>query len=170
MMEPIQFAPRLFVVPQGRMYDPLESWAALREMEMKANMAELRSLQRMERRSRFVLRMVDCWPIAAGLILGAIAPSLQALVSASAPWAMNILFPFVVLSGRPELHLNGFLMHYLPLVMLYAQFPVEGLIAKKVLKRKITLSGVAVQVFFYHFLGAMQILLISGALRQFFIR
>ena len=137
---------------------------------MQANMAELRALQCMERRSRFVLRTVDCWPIAAGLILGAFAPALQALVAVSAPWAMGILFPFVVLAGRPELHLNGLLAHYLPVVMLYAQFPLEGLLAKIVLKRKITLSGVAVQVSLSHFLCAMQILLISGAVRQFFVR
>ena len=169
-MEPIQFAPRLAVVSQGRMFEPSAAWDALRELEMQANMTELRALQSMERRSRFVLRMVDYWPIAAGLILAAFAPALQALVAASAPWAMNIFFPFVVLVGRPELHLNGFLAHYLPLVMLYAQFPLEGLLAKVVLKRKITFSGVAMQVSFYHFLGAMQILLVSGALRQFFVR
>jgi hypothetical protein len=170
MMEPIQFATRLVLVPQSKMYDPLSSWAALSELEMQANMAELRALQSIERRNRFVLCMVDCWPIAAGLILGALAPAMQAMLVVSAPWAMNIVFPFVVLAGRPELHLNGTLAHYLPLIMLYAQFPLDGLIARKVLKRHIKISGVAMQVLFYHFLGAMEILLISGAIRQFFLR
>ena len=95
---------------------------------------------------------------------------MQAMLAASAPWAMNIVFPFVVLAGRPELHLSGALAHYLPLVMLYAQFPLDGLIARKVLKRKIKISGVAMQVCLYHFLGATEILLLSGALRPFFVR
>lgn len=176
MIEPIQFSPRLVLVPQGKMYDPLASWAAVREMEMmrnlelQASLAELRSLQSMERRNRFVMNMVDRWPIAVGLILAAFAPALQAMLVASAPWAMNFVFPFVVLAGRHELHLTGFLAHYLPLVVLYAQFPVEAMIAKKVLKRHIKISGVAMQIFFYHFLGIVQIMLITGTLRQFFVR
>ena len=73
--------------------------------------------------------------------------------------------------GRPpELHLTGFPAHYLPLITLYAQFPLDGLIAKIVLKRRITVSGVATQVFLYHFLAAVQILLITGTIRQFFLR
>ena len=169
-MAPIQFGPRLAIISQGEMFEQSPSWDALRDVEMQANLAELRALQSMERRSRFVLRMVDCWPIAAGLILGALAPALQALLAASAPGAMSIFFPFVVLAGRPELHLTGYLARYLPLVMLYAQFPLEGLLAKVVLKRKITFSGFAAQMLFYHFLGVMQTVLLSGALRQFFVR
>lgn len=170
MNEPIQFAPRLAVVPKGKLHDPLAGWAAVREMEMRANLAELRVLQRIERRSLMVVKLVDCWPIAAGLLLGVIAPTLQALVASVAPWAMSVVFPFVVLAGRPELHLTGAFAHYVPLVVLYAQFPIEGLLAKRVLKRKITLPGVALQVSFYHFLGAMQLLLISGTIQRMFIR
>lgn len=170
MNEPIQFAPRLAIVTKGKVHDPLAGWAAVREMEMRANLAELHVLQRIERRSRMVVELVDCWPIAVGLLLGAIAPTLYALITGFAPWAMNVVFPFVVLAGRPELHLGGVFAHYLPLVVLYAQFPMEGLLAKRILKRQIRFSGVALQVGFYHFLGAMQLLLISGTIQRMFVR
>ena len=44
MNEPIQFAPRLAVVPKGKMHNPLAGWAAVREMEMRANLAECSGL------------------------------------------------------------------------------------------------------------------------------
>jgi len=80
---------------------------------------------------------------------------------------MRLVFPFVDLSGRHEWHLHGAIATILPRVMLYAQFPIEGLLAKFVLKSRVTLNGVAGQLFYFHFLGAAQLWMVSGALDRF---
>jgi hypothetical protein len=79
------------------------------------------------------------------------------------PWGMWVVFPFVALSARPELHL-GALGETVTQSILFLQFPVEGYFAKKILKGRVTLSGVTGQILLYHFLGVAQLFLVCRAL------
>jgi hypothetical protein len=54
----------------------------------------------------------------------------------------------------------------LPLVMLYAQFPIEGLLARIFLRNRVTPTGVVRQMFVVHILGLAQLWMASGALWQ----
>jgi len=117
-----------------------------------------------ERRSKFWQSMVASWPIAVGILLGLCAPIMSDVLTAVKPWGMWIVFPFVVLMGRPELHLGAQFQQIAPQAMLFLQFPLEGLMAKKFLRGKVTLGGVATQVLLYHFLGAVQLWLVWRAL------
>ncbi len=110
--------------------------------------------------------LAKSWPLAAGLVLACFAPILRDIASAYDPWGMRILFPFVVLAGHKEVNFGGMMADYLPKIMLYAQFPLEGLLAKTILRGRVTFTAVAIQVMFYHFLAAAQLWLISGALGQ----
>jgi hypothetical protein len=58
----------------------------------------------------------------------------------------------------------------LPTVMLYAQFPLEGFLAKILLKGNVTLTGVMGQVLFIHALCIVELWLVSGAIWQVLAR
>lgn len=124
----------------------------------------LDDLQRRERNRKRLQSLIDSWPIYVGIALSLAAPMLKDVLEVLKPWGMWLVFPFVELMARPELHLGDQFQQYAPQVMLFLQFPLYGLFAKKVLKGKVTVSGVAIQVFLYHFLGVVQIWLVCRAL------
>jgi len=117
-----------------------------------------------ERKKRRVEGFLNSWPILVGGMMAVFAPFLAETVAPFKPWGTFFLFPFVALVGRPEIHLGARFMEIAPQVMLYLQFPLEGWLAKKFLKSRVTFSGVAGQVFLYHFLGVVQVLLVYRAL------
>lgn len=134
--------------------------------ERRAFRAWLR-LQRIKLRLR---RLLDYWPVALGLALGVAAPHLRALLMRSHPWGMWVVFPFVLLAARPEVQAVAPMAGALPMLMLYAQFPLEGLIVQSVLRQRVTVPGVAGHVFYLHYLAAMQLLMISGVVGQALMR
>ncbi len=126
--------------------------------------------QRIQRRRQWLRWLGNLWPVAAGLALGLEAPKLYALMVKFEPWGLWLVFPFAVLACRPELHAVGQLVRNLPVVVLYAQFPIEGLIARLALRRRVTVSGVAGQVFYLHYLAGLQLVMIGGAVTQALMR
>ncbi len=111
--------------------------------------------------------MLDYWPLALGVALGLAAPHLRAVLMHSHPWTMWVVFPFVLLAGRPEVHGTGTLQ----LIILYAQFPLEGLLIQWAVRRQyVTVPAVAGRVFYFHYLCALQLLMISGAVGQALLR
>jgi hypothetical protein len=121
---------------------------------------------RAERRAQSLRQLFSFWPVAVGLILGACAPELWALLGSRAPWALAAVFPFVHLAGRPEIAV-GRMAQAFPMFMLYAQFPLEGLFVRMILKRGVTVPCVCGQVSGFHILALLQLWLLSGALQQF---
>ncbi|MGA2674253.1 MAG: hypothetical protein ABSE99_13605 [Terracidiphilus sp.] len=148
----------------------LVTFDELRRLELWASLACLRRLQRAEKRKQILRDLARYWPVGVGLVLACFAPWLRQVVNSCSPWGMRLVFPFVDLSGRPEWHLRGEVAAMLPQVMLYAQFPIEGLLAKFALKSRVSLLGVAGQLFYFHFLGAAQLWMVSGALDRFMAR
>ena len=138
--------------------------------QLEAEQALFRLWLQRQRRKRFWRGVGKLWPIAIGAALGAIAPQLHAVVSRFEPWGLWLVFPFAVLGCRPELQVLGQIVRHLPLVLLYAQFPLEGLIAILALRLRVTVPGVAVQVFYLHYLAGLQLLMISGAVTQALVR
>lgn len=124
----------------------------------------LDNLRAKERRGKFAKSVSASWPILAGVFLALCAPMLSDILVPIKPWGMWLVFPFVELMARPELHMGSQFQQYAPQVMLFLQFPLEGLMAKKFLRGQVTVSGVATQVLFYHFLGAVQLWLVWRAL------
>ena len=157
---------------RARRGDPsaIAAFDVICRLQMKANLAEIRRMGQDERRRSRRRWLIGLWPVAMGLILGCFAPQLRDLVAPFQPWGSWLLFPFAVIAARPELHLTGELARILPLAALYAQFPIEGLLARMILRRHVTAPGVAREIFFFHFLGAAQLCLVSGALAQLLVR
>jgi hypothetical protein len=125
---------------------------------------------REQRRRESMRNGLRLWPLAVGLLLAAFAPALCAFLSRSHPWGMWVVFPFTLLARRPELEWNTQIARILPAAILYAQFPLEGLAALLVLRRHVTVSGVTGQIFYFHFLALVQLIMVSGMLTPFLVR
>ena len=93
------------------------------------------------------------WPVAVGLVLAFFAPQLRDMLGPYDPWGMRIVFPFVVLAGRPELGISEELARTLPQLILFIQFPLEGLLTMFNLIKRLSLGKAIAQLFFLHFLG-----------------
>lgn len=74
-------------------------------------------------------------PLAVGIALGSLAPAIYALAALWDPWGVRIVFPFVQLSGLHEIGFSHELTRNLPQMMLYLQFPLEGLLVASALRR-----------------------------------
>jgi hypothetical protein len=134
------------------------------DAEIKSGLVFLDDLQRDERFKQRIESIVRSWPIFVGLILAFFAPVLSEVVGVFKPWGMWLVFPFVSLAMRPELHFSGRLGEIVPQAVLFLQFPMEAYFAKKFLRGRVTFSGVAGQIFLYHFLGVAQLFLVCRAL------
>ncbi len=143
---------------------PIDSIAAVEliyKRILQANLAVLRQRQLDERRQRQLERLIALWPLWLGLLLGAFAPQLQEIAHSFGPWGMPLIFPFVELANRPEVQVGG-ITHLLPQFMLFAQFPLEGLLARFVLKRGLRPMRVAAEVALLHSFAIFDLWLLSA--------
>jgi len=134
------------------------------DADIASGLVLLDDRQRVQRHNKLLDSLIRSWPIFVGILLASFAPMMKDLLKDLPPWGMWLVFPFVSLSERPELHLSDTLKQYLPQIVLYLQFPFEGYAAKRFLKGQVTLRGVAGQVLLFHFLGVMQLLLVCTTL------
>lgn len=126
-------------------------------------MAALKENRRKNRRRRSILDWVEYWPLAAGIVLSAFTPQLRHLTESYRPWGEWVVFPFAALADRPEVDLKGDLAFTLPLVFMYMQFPLEGLLARFGLKGRVTVLRSLGLVLFVHGYIALALWLASGA-------
>lgn len=136
----------------------------IRQLEAEQEAFHLWQCQ--ERRKIALRQMKKLWPLAVGALLGAAAPELHALMARFEPWGLWLVFPFAVLACRPELHALGQLIRNLPQIVVYLQFPLEGLLARLILKRRITFPAVAGHMCYFHYLAGLQLLMLSGAVAR----
>lgn len=130
--------------------------------EIEEERRRFRAWLRLELLKLRLRRTLDLWPLALGVALGVAAPHLRTLLMHSHAWGMWVVFPLVLLAARPEVQAAGPVVAGLPMLMLYLQFPLEGLIVQAALRRRVTVPGVAGQVFYFHYLAAMQLVMVSG--------
>jgi hypothetical protein len=102
------------------------------------------------------------WPVAAGVALACLAPLLRALVEPYEPWGMRLLFPYVLIAGRHELGMSDELTRTLPQLMLYLQFPLEGLLTKLTLRQTLGVARAIPQLIFLHFVGSIVLFLLAN--------
>jgi len=95
------------------------------------------------------------WPVAVGVALGCLAPLLRSLLVPYDPWGMRAVFPFVQFLGLHEIGMSDELTRTLPQLMLFLQFPLEGLLTKSTLSRGVKVSGALQQLFFLHFVSGL---------------
>jgi hypothetical protein len=152
---------RLFGIFRRKEEIIFEPWEELRRQEAAAGLALLEERRRNERFEKRLKNFLSMWPVGVGLFLSIISPLLRQSAESWGPWGATLLFPFVVLAERPELQV-GPITHYLPTVMLYLQFPIEGLLARIILRRPVLPISVTIQVLLFHFLGIVEVWMLNG--------
>ena len=105
--------------------------------------------------------IVSWWPAAAGVVLGCLAPQLLSLLASYEPWGPRIVFPFVQFVGLHEIGMSAELTRTLPQLMLYLQFPLEGLLTKSSLSRGVKISTALEHLVFLHAVCVMVLWLVS---------
>ena len=154
------------VAVQGNRSLALEAIDALYKQEMKDNILALRERRRITRQQKSLMRLAEYWPVGVGIFFAMFAPALQDIVAPFKPWGMWIVFPFVSIAGRPEIFMGDKLAAMVPTFMLYAQFPLEGLLAKIALKGNVRPPAVAAQVLLLHVLCIVELWLANGSVWQ----
>lgn len=144
----------------------IAAWEAQRKRELEESLAVLDARRRAEKRQERRRRSVSYWPVWLGLLLGLLGPVILFVTESVGSWCTALVFPFVALAQRPEIQV-GRITHLLPTMMLYLQFPIEGLLACLVLKRRVPPLRVVWQVTLFHFLGVTELIMLSDAPRLF---
>lgn len=103
------------------------------------------------------------WPLLMGAALALIAPKLMDIVGEIDPWLQRAVFPYVLLAQRPEFGLNWEFSGYLPRVILFAQFPLEGLLTMFNLRRRFPLWVAIGQLIVIHLLGLFVLFLLIAS-------
>jgi hypothetical protein len=135
------------------------------KIDMDAAIARLHRRLEAERKKMTRQYWARFWPVAAGIAVACFAPELREMLDLLfKPWGEGLVFPFVVLLERPELHLHGTLATALPHLMLYAEFPLEGLLAKSIIVGKVTPVAVFGRIACLHLLASTLLLMVSGAI------
>jgi hypothetical protein len=135
------------------------------KVEMDGALARLHRRLELERKRITRQYWARFWPVALGIVGACFAPELREMLDLLfKPWGVGLVFPFVVLLERPELHLHGTLATALPHLMLYAEFPLEGLLAKSIIAGKVTPVAVFGRVACLHLLASTLLLMVSGAI------
>ncbi len=169
MADRTESAREAFRIWRRKQVQTVQDWEVLRQREVEEGLAMLEARREAERRQRAHERITKLWPLWLGLLLGTLGPAIRLGLKSFGAWCVVLVYPFVVLAGRPELQ-AGPITHALPTVMLYAQFPIEGLLACIILKHHVRPWGVAGQVFLFHFLGLLELVMLSGVARLIFTR
>jgi hypothetical protein len=122
-----------------------------------------------KRRERFE-SLFGLWPVWGGGLIACFAPLLYGVVEPLSLWGARVLFPLVALSGYHGLQLGTAISGTLPQILLYAQFPVEGLLARVALRGRVTFAGVAGQLLLFHLLAGVGLWLLRGGLSEATLR
>jgi hypothetical protein len=100
-------------------------------------------------------------PVAVGIALGSLAPAIYALSALWDPWGLRIVFPFVQLAGLHEFGISHELTRTLPQVMLYLQFPLEGVLVGSNLRRGMKLSAALGPIPGLHFAAGLVLWIVA---------
>jgi hypothetical protein len=135
------------------------------DAENKARVVEIRKTARARHRAdirqRALRNLVQSWPLAAGLVLACFAPWLRDLAGWFDPWGTWILLPAVSVVSSKQLSLGPEAKAFAWQFALYAQFPIEGVIIKSVLKGQVNWVAVVTQLAAFHILAAFFLWLLS---------
>ena len=165
MRENTQLSPKCAgysFIPKSQCYAAIEQ----ERLQMMVFIAAFHKRLQFERQMRSLRSMASLWPVALGVLLGFYAPLLRDLIANSAPWALTLLFPFSALAGERGLNLSRDTAQSLSQFLLYAQFPLEGLMVRIVLKHRLSVFRVFSQVTCLHVFTLLYLGLATGSLNQ----
>jgi len=122
----------------------------------------LRTLQELKKARKPPPQGWVSWiPVAVGVALAAAAPQLRDLLAVYEPWGMRVVFPFVLVAGLHEIGLSDEMTRTLPQLMLYLQFPLEGLLTRLTLRRGVKARAAIGQLIFLHAVSAIVLWIVA---------
>jgi hypothetical protein len=105
-------------------------------------------------------------PIAVGIAIASVAPQIHALAALWNPWGLRVIFPFVQLTGLHEIGMSDELTRTVPQLMLYMQFPLEGLLVASNLRRGMRLTAAVGPIPALHFVAGLVLWIVAlGSVR-----
>ncbi len=122
-----------------------------------------KELKLSKKRGLLPLGLSDWWPIALGLALGGLSPLIYKFLQANGELAVWAIYPYVALSEIPQLGLSHISALNLPQSMIYAQFPIEGILAWYAMRRGVGILGASVLLFLIHAAGISVLWLMNYA-------
>ena len=138
----------------------------IEKLHLAARIAEVNREARRRRQAQFYRWAVTFWPVAVGVVMAFYAPMLQDLAARFAPWATTLLFPLSALAADRGMHFTWATAQAVSQFMLFAQFPLDGVLARLVLKPRPTLFSVCGQVICMHAIPLLFLALVNGSLSQ----
>jgi hypothetical protein len=112
-------------------------------------------------KARASFTVATLWPVAVGIFLAGFAPEWQAMATQMGVWVMRFAFPLSLLAMRHDLGLDAQMSTMLPQIALYAQLPLDGVLAALTLARGKSLRAVLVQLLLVHGVCAFVLWLLS---------
>ena len=101
------------------------------------------------------------WPLLAGAALGFLSPRMMSVVDGWDPWGVRVVFPFVQFCSLSDIGLSAEMTRALPELMLFLQFPLEGLLTVSNLRRGVKLSAAMTQLVFLHAVTALVLWIVA---------
>jgi hypothetical protein len=101
------------------------------------------------------------FPLATGILLGFLSPQLFAIASGWQPWGLRLVFPVVQILGLRETGMSSELTRMLPQLMLFLQFPLEGLLVASNLRRGMRITAALLPVPALHFFCALVLWIVA---------
>jgi hypothetical protein len=101
------------------------------------------------------------WPIAVGFFLTGFAPEWQAMANQVGVWAMRFAFPYALMATHREIGIDAQMATVLPQMALYAQLPLDGVLAAMMLYRSKSLKATVAQLLLVHAVCAFVLWLIT---------
>jgi hypothetical protein len=99
--------------------------------------------------------------LAIGILLAFLAPQILTLAIHWNPWGVRLVFPFVQLLALHDMGLSNELRRTLPQLMLFLQFPLEGLVVIGNLRRGKRFVQAAAPVVILHFMCVLVIWIVA---------
>lgn len=131
--------------------------AELDRHDLANRMAALHEQIHKERRAEFNSNLLNLWPVALGLTLSCCATALRDAAAGYTPLLAKFLFPLSALAVLHDVHFGTDAMPPISLVMLYAQFALDGLLACMLLRQRSHWVTVCVQIALFHGLFLLSI-------------
>lgn len=131
---------------------------------LASHMAAMKTKLQIERRKRSLKNMAAFWPVPLGVLMGFYAPMLHDLAAEWAPWVAALIFSLSAMTGQDASRGTGQAISH---ALLYAQFPLDGLLAYVLLRRRFSLLSVCGQVACLHVIAMLCLGLASGSLGRF---
>ena len=108
-------------------------------------------------------KLASFWPVAVGLFLAGFAPEWHSMAAQAGVWAMRFAFPLSLLASHREIGIDEQMATSLPQIAIYAQLPLDGLLAMLTIARTKYLKSAVAQVFLVHAVCAFVLWLITLA-------